>query len=231
LTKSRRTLRWSVLAAAAMVVLTGCGALHPGVAAVIGSVTIPHQRVDDVARALCSANIKGAESQGQEAPELATRGVRQGALQILLDSELSQLFGDKMGVEANQQQVSQALAQSAQGIAMLPEDQRDDFTEALTGYASGQLILIEVGRQSLEGQGAADVTDEQANAEGMRLRGQFVKTLDVEVDPRYGTFENDTLKAGGTALSVAASAGARAGDKAEPAVGFVTALPSSQRCS
>lgn len=230
-TPSRRATKLFVVAAAAMVGLTGCGGLHPGVAAVVGSATISREQVDDVARALCSANIKGAEAQGQQAPDLASRGARQSAVQILLDTELSSQFGEQEGVEPSKQQVSQALAQNEQGVALLPESQRASFRETLKGYAEGQLVLIQIGRQSLEDQGKSKVTDDQAIAEGQRLRGRFVKTLDVEVDPRYGSFENDTLQAGGTALSVAASDSARAGEKSDPGASYVSGLPSSQRCS
>ena len=219
------------MAAAAIVALTGCGALHPGVAADVGSATISHGEVDDVAIALCSANITGAEAQGKPAPDLATRGAREGALQVLLESELSRQFGEEMGVDADEQQVSQALAENEESVALLPEDQRDDFRSALRKYAGGQLILIEIGRQSITEQGQADVTDDQAIAEGQRLRGEFVKTIEIEVDPRYGAFAKGTFEAGGAALSVPASDAGLAGAKADPGPGFVSGLPASQRCS
>lgn len=229
--KSRRKTKLSVLAAAAMVALTGCGALHPGVAAVVGSATISHDRVDGLASALCWAEIKGIEAEGKDSTNLPTKQNRQRAMGILLETQLSQLFGEEKGVDPNLQQVSQALAQNEQFIEALPESRRGDYREALEESFESQLILAEIGRQSLADQGKTDVTNDQALAEGERLRGEYVRTLDVEVDPRYGTFEKNTLQAGGTALSVAASDSARAGEKSEPADGFVSALPSSQKCS
>jgi hypothetical protein len=160
-------------------VVSGCGSVHPGSAAVVGSQSISHAEVDDVAAALCSANLESAKAQGQAAQALPTRGVREGALQILLETELNQQFGEARGVAANKQQVSQAVQQNAQGIALLPADQQEDFRTALAGYAEGQLMLIEVGREAL----GADATDDEAIAEGTRLRGPFVDSLDVEVDP------------------------------------------------
>lgn len=230
-TKSHRRLTLSVLAAAATLALSGCAGLHPGTAAVVGPTTITHDRVDGVALALCSANMTGAEARGEEVPVLATRGARQGAMQVLLDSELSKQFGEKTGVEPNKQAISEALAQNEEGVLLLPESQREDFREALRGYAAGQLILIQIGRTSLEDQGETNVADDQAGAEGQRLRGLFAANVDVEVDPRYGTFEENTLRAGGSALSVAVSDSARAGENPDPAPDFVSGLPSSQRCS
>jgi len=221
-----RPARLSALAAAVMVV-SGCGSVHPGSAAVVGSQSISHAEVDDVAAALCSANLESAKAQGQAAQALPSRGVREGALQILLETELNQQFGEARGVAANKQQVSQAVQQNAQGIALLPADQQEDFRTALAGYAEGQLMLIEVGREAL----GADATDDEAIAEGTRLRGPFVDSLDVEVDPRYGTFEEGAFKRGGTALSVAASSQARAGERANPPAGYVSTLPVSQQCS
>lgn len=221
-----RPARLSALAAAVMVV-SGCGSVHPGSAAVVGSQSISHAEVDDVAAALCSANIESAKAQGQAAQALPTRGVREGALQILLETELNQQFGEAQGVEASKQQVSQAVQQNAQGIAMLPADQQEDFRTALAGYAEGQLMLIEVGREAL----GADATDDEAIAEGTRLRGPFVGSLDVEVDPRYGTYDQGTLTPASGSLSVPVSQRATAGANADPAATWVAGLPMSQKCA
>lgn len=229
-TRSGRTRKLSALAVIAAVTLSGCGGLHPGVAAVVGPTTISHDSVDGLAEALCTANVKGAEAAGQTR-EFTSRGTREGALQVLLESRLSELFGEEESVEPDWQMVSQAVAQNRSLIEALPENERDDYRDALKDYAAGQLMLIEVGRRSLQEQGGTDVSDDQAIAEGQRLRGDFVEGLDVEIDPRYGTFADDTLKPGGTSLSVAESERARAGQKAEPGTSFVAGLPSSQRCS
>ncbi len=221
-----RRVKLAAVAAGAMTVLAGCG-LHPGAAAVVGSSTISHDEVDDVALAVCSANLSSSELTGQPARALPSRGAREVALQILLETELSQQFGEHEGVEANPQQVSQALAQNDSAIGMLPEDRREDFRNALQEYAEGQLMLIEVGKESLGG----EVSDDEAVAEGTRLRNEYVDTLDVEVDPRYGRFEDGAFKRGGTSLSVPASDRARAGDRAQPNDAFVTSLPASQQCS
>ena len=228
---ARRKAGLAVVAASAVLVLSGCASLQPGLAATVDSATISHDDVDRVAAALCSANLGGAAAQGQPPPALASSGARQGALQVLLDSEISRLFGEQEGAEANNQQLSQALAQNEPGIALLPADQREDFRTALRDYASGQLMLIEIGRGSLEDQGQGNVTDDAALAEGQRLRGEFVQSIDVEIDPRYGTFEGQTLQAGGTALSVATSERARAASRPEPPPAYVQSLPASQQCS
>ena len=221
-----RRVKLAAVAAGAMTVLAGCG-LHPGAAAVVEAETISHEEVDDVALAVCSANLASSELTGQPAQSLPTRGAREVAMQILLETELSQQFGEHEGVEANPQQVSQALAQNENALAVIPQDRREDFKDALRGYAEGQLMLIEVGKESL----GAEVSDDEAVTEGIRLRNEYVETLDVEVDPRYGRFEGGAFKRGGTSLSVAASDRAVAGERAQPGDAFVTGLPASQLCS
>jgi hypothetical protein len=216
----------AVLSAAATMAVTGCG-VNPGAAAVVGSETITHDEVDDVALAVCSANLATARVSNQPLPTLASRGAREVALQILVETELSRQFGEEQGVEATGQQISQAVAQNEAGLALLPEDQREDFRTALREYAEGQLILAEIGRQSLGG----NVSEEQAIAEGQRLRSEFVQDVEVEVDPRYGSFEDGRFRRGGSSLSVPVSETARAGSKAQPGDSFVAALPASQQCS
>lgn len=212
--------------AAGVALLAGCG-VHPGAAAVVGSDEISTSEVDDVAVAVCSANLASARASNATLPTLPTRGARQLAMQILLEGELSRQFGEHEGVSANQQQVSQALAQNEQGFAMLPADQRDDFKSALKQYAEGQLILLEIGKKKL----GKDASDNDAINEGKRLRDEYVKSLDVQIDPRFGRFEDGAFKPGGTSLSVAQSSTARAGDRAKPADAFVGGLPASQQCS
>ena len=231
------TARWSItrrskalaIAAAATLTVSGCGGVAPGSAIEVEDTTITHDRVDAVAAALCSANLEGAAAQGQPRPIIPSRGAREGALQVLLDIALSQEFGEARGVEPNQNLVSMAMSQNEVGLRLLPEDRREAFRTALREYAEGQAMLIEAGRQSLEESGATNVTDEQALAEGERLRAEFVESAAVEIDPRYGSFESGELRLGGQSLSVAVSEAAR--QAGNPNAAFAAQLPASLQCS
>lgn len=221
-------IKVTVLAAVAAALLSGCG-LHPGAAAVVGDQVITDKRVDAVAAALCSANA--GDSQGGQ--ELASRGARQGALRVLLDSELSHQFGEAKGVQPDQRMVSQALAQNKAGIQSLPANEQEDFRQALKDYAEGQLILMQAGRQYLSAQGQPTTDENKAVAAGRQLRDQFAKGLDIEVDPRYGSFDaaKGTVDPTSGSLSVAASARAADGASPDPSAGWVASLPASQKCS
>jgi hypothetical protein len=207
-------------------VLAGCG-LHPGAAAVVGSETISHERVDDIAVAVCRANVAGAEASGQAMPPLPSRGARELAVEILVETELTHQLGQREGVEADKQAVAQAVAQNESGLAALDPQQQEDLRSALRDYAEGQFMLIELGRQTL----GAQVGEQEAIAEGQRLLAEYAATVDVEVDPRYGRFEDGAFQRGGTSLSVPASETAKQGDQARPSDTYIAELPASQLCS
>jgi hypothetical protein len=221
-----RRVKLAALAAGATTVLAGCG-IHPGAAAVVESQNISHGQVDDVALAVCSANLAAAQMSNQPPPTIATRESREVALGILIDTEISQQFGEHEGIQPNPSEVSEAVAQNEAGLDMLPQDRREVFRTTLREYAAGQLILIEAGRSEL----GADAPEEEAIERGVALRNAFADTLDVEVDPRYGRFEDGRLQRGGAALSVPASRTAQAGDQDRPGDAFVGQLPASQKCS
>jgi hypothetical protein len=220
--------RFALLAAAALVTLTGCGAMHPGVAAVVGSSTITDDQVDALAKGLCSANAQSAATGG--AP-VASRGARQGALQVLIDSALAKQFGEKKGVTPDRSMVSAALAQNEQGVAMLPEDEQPAFRAALKDYAEGRLMLAAVGRRSLEAQGKTGFSDQEALAEGERLLKQYTGKVDIEVDPRFGSYRQGSLQPNSSDLSVPVSQSARQGANANPGAAWVSQLPATQKCT
>ncbi|HEX6874391.1 MAG TPA: hypothetical protein VF165_01920 [Nocardioidaceae bacterium] len=222
---ARRRVKLAAVAAGAMTMLAGCG-FHPGAAAVVGSQTITREEVDDVAQAFCSAQLASAKAANQPAPTVPTRAAREAALQFLLEADIYQQFGKQEGVEANPQQVSQVVAQQAGGLEVLPKHEQQVLRSALHDYAEGRLMLLEVGRQAA----GAQASESQAMSAGNQMLVKYVKKLDVEVDPRYGAFENGTFKRGGASLSVAASDEARAGDKEQPDQSFVAQLPASQQC-
>jgi hypothetical protein len=221
-----RRVKLAALAAGATMLLAGCG-MHPGAAAVVESQTISHDQVDDVALAVCSANLAAAQMSNQPPPTIATRESREVALGILIDTELSHQYGEREGIEPNPREVSQAVAQNEAGLDMLPADRREVFRTTLRDYAAGQLILIEAGRADI----GDEATEEEAINRGVELRQEYVDTIDVDVDPRYGRFEDGRFQRGGAALSVPASDDAVVGDQDRPGDGFVGRLPASQQCS
>ena len=224
-----RTLKLSVLAAAGAFVMSACST-HPGSAAVVGSESIGGSRLDEVASALCSAQSSGAQS-GQP-QELASRAARQGALDVLINGSMSRQYGESQGAEADQEQLASAVDANKATIAKIPADRRGVFRETLVDYATGQLMLGEIGKKELAKQGTTNATAEQAVTAGTKLRDAWVKkNLTVSVDPRYGTFSKGALVAKSGSLSAAVSSGAVDGSAQAPSSSWVSALPASQKCS
>lgn len=227
--QSKGQVKGAVVAAAAVLLLAGCGT-HPGAAAVAGDATISEQQVNDAAAALCASTIASAEAQGQARPELAARGARQAALQLLLDSELTRQFGEARGIEPNQGVVSRAVGQQAQGIQAIPAEQRDDFRSLFRGFQESQLIIEEAGRDSLLSQGATDPAPEEVTTEGTRLRDEWAADLEIEVDPRFGEYADGTVTPTSGSLSIPVSERAAQGAAAEPGPEWTSGLPASQKC-
>jgi hypothetical protein len=219
-----RNIKVTALAAVAVTLLSGCG-IHPGAAAVVGDQVISTRQVDDVARALCSAN----SGQGQQLP---SRGARQGALRVLLDSEVSRQFGQAQGVQPDKRLVSEAVSHEQSSIQSLPKDQQTAFEQALQGYAEGQATLLAVGSRYLASQGKPTTDQNQDVAEGRRLRGAFSRKLHIQVDPRFGSFDANTgtMAATSGSLSVPVSSSAADGATPDPSAGWVASLPASQKC-
>ena len=228
-----RTVPGSVLTSfvvVAAVLMSACSA-HPGAAAVVGSESITDAKVDEVALALCAAQAGGQSGQQQQPQDLAGRAARQGALDVLINSTLSRQYGESQGVEPDQEQVSAALAANAQSIAGLPAEHRGPFKETLRAYAEGQLMLIELGRRQLAKDGTANATEEQAVAEGTKLRNAWAaKHADVSVDPRFGEYSKNALLSKSGSLSVASSKSATDGGSPDPSPGWIASLPASQKC-
>jgi SurA-like protein len=223
--RSRTVL--AAVAAAAGLALSACSA-HPGSAAVVGDESISDVRVDDVASALCAAQ-GGGQSGGQD---LASRGARQGALDVLINSALSRQYGASQGVQPDQEQVSAALAANAQNISGLPAEHRQDFEDTLREYAEGQLMLIDIGRRELAKAGTKNATEQQAVSAGTKLRNAWAaKNAEVTVDPRFGEYSKNALLPKSGSLSVAASQSAADGDSPDPSPGWIASLPASQKCS
>lgn len=222
-------VKLSLVVAAAATVLSGCG-MHPGAAAVVGDERISTHEVDDAAAALCSSTVESAEAQGQPKPDLASRGARQAAIQLLIDNELSRQFAAAEGVQPNEGSVSAAVDAQRQQINLIPAGERAVFRDLFRGFQESQEILTEAGRQSLAAQGNAEPTAEEASAEGSRLRQEWAAGVDVEVDPRFGTFADGTLTPRSGSLSIPASQRAFQGASAEPGAEWTAGLPLSQKC-
>jgi len=220
---SRPSRRTAALAAAAALLLSSCGQTTPGAAAVVDGTAIPLDRVDDFAQVLCSLRMAP-----DQAPTTPSEGVRFQSLQILLNDQLA--LGVVDPEAADRAEVNAAVEQLSRDRDKLPAAQREVFDEVVREYAEAQTALVALGRSTLQQAGRTNVSPDAAYQAGDRLRNEYARTADVEVDPRFGTFQDGALVPGDGSLSVPVSDFAEQAAADAPSESFVTELPVSQTC-
>lgn len=190
--------------AVAALLLTGCAQNAPGVAAEVGGDAVTDEQVDQLAEALCVLSAGSA----QGAPPPTGQQVRRQALQVLIDNELANDIIDPGAVD--RAQVAAAKQQAAQSSAALPARLRGSFDDAVEGFATSQLGLQALGRESLIAAGTKNPDQQAALAEGQKLLLQHADQAGVTVDPRFGTLTDGQLQPSDGSLSVAVSDQAKA---------------------
>lgn len=223
--RARRRVTVAAVAASTALLLGGCGLETPGVAASVEDATITDQRVDDFAQVLCS--LGGLQGEQSGTP---TSQARHRSLEILLADELARQVADVDA--ADPATVQEAVDLTNAGRESVPEELRDTFDEVVREYAVAQVAIMELGRESLAAQGRPleEITEDEAYAEGERLRQEYAQRADVSVDPRFGTLVGGVLRPASGSLSVPVSDFAVAGAAEQPGDELVGALPATQKC-
>ncbi len=224
----RRGLTATVTAAAATMALTGCSALSPGVAADVEGHTFSTAEVDDLADALCAVNSAQASS---GATEVSGRQVRGAAVSRLVQVQLAEQLGEQEGLRPDETRVAQQLTSVEEQLADVPDDQLATFMDSYAELLRGADVLTQLGRRSLSEQGQKNVEDSAALDEGSRQLQEYAKKADVEVDPRFGSFEDGQVVPGDGSLSVPVSENAVTGVSQEPSPAFLSGLPPTQKCA
>lgn len=215
----RRVLGAAALATSAAV-LTGCG-IHPGSAAVVGSAEIAPDEVDRAADVVCLVDqtVGGVQAVA-----------RRKAVELLVGTELIQMWGRAENALPRGSQISPALQQAERDAQLLPARVRQDYLDIVERILAAQQIRFNVGQQELGSQsgsiGSEGAVDE-ALAAGAEAYDEWLaqSAPEVSVDPRYGSWEGGTLVAGDASLSVAVS------DEARQLAGGTGQLPPTQLCS
>lgn len=228
-TRSSRTRASAVLAAAALLALSGCGAadLHPGAAAVVEGQAISLEEANEFAEGFCDLNRPSLQQNGTR---VSMAEIRAFSLHLQVRDVLVHDFAEERGVELGgdyHAAVSQLDEEAAQ-VGVPPEsvDTYVRFRE-LEEYAGA--VFRAVGEQ----EGASG---DQALSAGQAAFQEWAAQQDVDLDPRFGTLDEQfAYQPGGESLSVPVSEQARLGSqpaqRGEPATGYAATLPTSQTCS
>ena len=222
-----RALFAAVSSALAVLLLTGCGEITPGTAAVVNGARITTDDVQQLTRAQCVLRKQFAKS--GEAPAASASRVRQESLGLLLDTELNKQFGKSEGIEADKALAQALFRQVSPFFEPLPEKDRNVFHEVFGDWAEGRAILAQVGGEATGQQPSPENLEQVMNA-GLLARDKWQKKADIKTDPSFAPGKDGFPGGGDGSVSRASSDFAKSAAAPEQDPKWVTGLPASQRC-
>lgn len=222
-------LRGAVAAAAGVLLLTACGQVHPGAAAVVGDTRISMDQLDSLSRAYCRATVAIGEVQGQ--PVEPRQGVesRRAVLGAMLQLELSRGAAESLGVEVPPSSYTVDEQQYRDLLDAVDDEYDDEVVELVRINAETSALLVAIGAHEL-GQDVTQVEQEQAAQQGQQVMAEFAADVDIDVDPRLGLASDGQVLAETGSLSVPVSDEATPAQDAAAATSRLDALPDSQVC-
>ncbi|MDP3894603.1 hypothetical protein [Nocardioides sp.] len=180
-----RTL--AALAAAAAVLLSGCGALQPGTAVRINDDRVTMNDVDALAEAICTAETEGFKAQGMVLPGRYIRA--EAAFKLFVEAAAAQ-YAAEHDIDPRPA-YTQALSEARPTIESLPTDQREAYTDGVRADAYVAAVITRVGEEALREQGVTEPEPGAAQQQGGLLVQEWLATADIEFDPRIGLVLTD----------------------------------------
>ncbi|MCU0302396.1 MAG: SurA N-terminal domain-containing protein [Candidatus Nanopelagicales bacterium] len=156
-------------------VLAGCGVTQAGQAATADTFRIPQSEVD--------AQVRAVMAQVQDAPGAPPAGLALATTQRLVRDELVAGKAAELGITVSQADVDAGVAELAEqygGQAGLEQ------SAAQAGIPADQIEPFVRSNLLIEGITAQSGGDEAAVAAAL---GDFSEQVDVQVSPRYGTWD------------------------------------------
>ena len=224
MSKSRGPARLGGVVVAAVLLLSGCGQLHPGTAIQVGDEQITESELDQVTADYCEAASASLDQQAQSVPN---GFFRTGIAGLLAMREVAEQVAAERGVEVGPEDYNQQLNDLRGQIASLPESHQEAVLTVETARLYTETAQAAIGRDVLGGQG-----DEAAfAAAGSEEMQQWVVDNGVEFDPALNvTMRDGQPAAADQSLSIAVSEGAKAGQEEQPNSAIAAELPDAQRC-
>lgn len=177
-----RGLLGPVVLSATALLISGCGPVHPGAAAVVDGQRVSMQQVDDTASAYCTYVLSSAQSQG----DIDNAQIRQRSVMLLVQGEVADAVADRADLEVKVPDL--AAADLAQIDEVFGRDADDVLTLIRRDQRTSQ-IAIALGREA-----GATGGDEQLFNAGAQALEQALGEADVSIDPRFGlSNENQPL--------------------------------------
>ncbi|MFI1357226.1 SurA N-terminal domain-containing protein [Streptomyces sp. NPDC020898] len=190
--RRRTALFLSAAIVAAAPLLTACGnEAHPGAAAVVGGNRITVSQLESRVNEVRAAQRAATSDQAQYAQTVARTGslTRDTLHTMVLDRVLNQAAKDA-GVTVTRKDVQDlrtALEQQAGSAKALEDAWLQQY-----GVAPSRLednLHTEIVAQKLAAALGADMNSEEGKATFWKAMSEASKTLDVDLNPRYGTWD------------------------------------------
>ena len=207
---------------AAGVLLSSCGALHPGAAAVVGDKTIPMSKVDQVAGDYCHAITKQLQGDSQVVPLNFFRGGVAGSLAL---RSVAQQLAAEYGVQP-EAVYDHKVTDLQKATVHVPEEYREAVIEVESTSAYVEGVQAAVGAAQDPSLGYIE-----SQKAGQTIFDEWISQHGVTFDPSLGvSLEKGNIAQTDGSLSYAVGAAAKHGAASNPDHDYSSALPSSHRC-
>ncbi len=222
-----RTRARAGTAVVALLLLTGCGQLTPGTAAVVNGSRITHDEVTALADAQCLAADQVAEA--GESQSIAISSIKRQSLGLLMDTELSLQFAREENIDVPRGLATAFYNQLEPSIKPLPAEARVVLEDVFRTYAQGRAALVQAGGQATGQQPSLENVQQLLEA-GVGARDAWLEEAEIETDPRYAPSPEGYPGGGDASVSRADSEFAKGAASVEPDPKWVSGLPAGQKC-
>lgn len=164
------------LAAAAVLVVGACGSMHPGSAVVVGDESTSVEQVDDLAQSLCEA--VAASGQG----DVTGADARQQAATTMLNLMAAREAADELGIDVPPKDIELTRDEKANLKQQFPDADLKQITHLVELGKETGAIVSAIGAE----EAGSDASDQQVQQAGQKYLQDYIKSADVNVDPRYG---------------------------------------------
>ncbi|MDF2966620.1 MAG: hypothetical protein K0Q93_398 [Nocardioidaceae bacterium] len=217
--------RGVALVVAAGLALTACGDVSPGAAATVDGTKISRETVDEMAQAVCTAEVTYAGLVDQPVQPTPTSIYRELSLSLLINEQLALDVADRLDIDVPPSSYQAGQDAGLEGLfEALPSSALEPFQDYVESYNRLQALYAAIGTEV--GEASGDTPQAAAEA-GRAYVAQYAEQQDITVDPRFGGFTDGRVAGGSGSLSVPvdAAAGVRPGEPPD-----VSGLPDSQIC-
>ncbi len=230
----RRRATWTAVAAGALLLLTGCADVHPGVAAKVGDDTITMATVDQAADDLCTG-LRPQLGTGQTPASVTMGRLRSNIVQTMVTRQVAEQVAADLDVSTGPS-YDDAVNSAKTSVANLPAEVRQTLIDLQTAGPYVTDVLTAAAKKQLAAAGNTSPTDEQVNLQATGLLAGYMKKADISIDPRFGL--DADLGTTDTTVSFAASSVAKTAAKAvsseatqDDVDAALALVPMSLRCS